>query len=263
MPNVRPNVLPNVTPSRRAGLAGAACALVLAAVACSPADHGADAPADTPVDTPAQARRAAAPSAYVSEIPAWPADTTTSATDRDGALPARLQAKVPACGGATPVVTADSIGPFYPGQPLANLFGACAHLLQLWAWDDGKYVPAVALRIGDALLLLEANGVIPDAVVTRVTALNGARTSEGIGSGSLLADAVRAFGTPIWRRDQCAVGAAFASRPGLVIRIAIPEGRSDAWTCEEIRRFGTGPDFSRFPKGSTVGSVSAELDAGT
>jgi hypothetical protein len=250
-------VRPNVRTRRRCGLTAPGCALVLAVAGCSSTDHRAEIPADSAA-TP---RRAAAPSAYVSDIPAWPADTTTSATDRDGVLPARLKAKVPSCGAATPVVTADSIGPFYPGQPVANLFGACAHLLQLWAWDDGKYLPAVALRVGDALLLLEVNGVMPEAVVTRVAALEGARTREGVGSGSSLADAAGAFGAPTWRRDQCAVGAAFASRPGLVIRVAIPQGQGDTWTCEQIRRFGTGPDFSRFPKGSTVASLSAELDA--
>lgn len=233
----------------------AAGVLSLAALACSTSDQRAARPGDTVAALPA----AAAPSAFVSDIPAWPADTATSSTDRDGALPARLRAKLPNCGTTTPVVTADSIGPFYPGQPLANLFGACPRLLQLWAWDDGKYVPAVALSLGGAVLLLEANGVIPEAVVTRVTALAGARTPEGIGPGSPLPDVERAFGAPTWRRDQCAIGAAFASRPGLVVNIEIPEGHSDALTCEEIRRFGTGADFSRLPKGSTVRSVAADL----
>jgi hypothetical protein len=165
------------------------------------------------------------------------------------------------CGAAAPIATADSVGPFYPGQPLANLFGACPHPLQLWHLDGGKYVPAIALESGSALLLLDANGVTSDAVVTRVTALEGARTAEGIGPGSSLADAQRAYGAPTWQRDQCAVNAAFASRPGLVVHVVIPESSDGAYTCEDIRRFASGADFSRFPRGSTVGWIAAELDA--
>ena len=243
---------------RSSGFLLAGCLLSLAGVGCA----GTEGRGEAHSDTAAVTQPSAAPAAYVTVVPAWPADTTTFATDRSGGLPARLRAKVPSCGGTTPVVTGDSIGPFYPGQPLANLFGACARLLQLWAWDDGRYVPAVALMVGDAVLLLESNGVIPEAVVTRVTALEGARTAEGIGPGSLLADVERAYGPPTWRRDQCSVGAAFASRPGLIVLVAIPEGHSDAFTCEEIRRFGTGANFSRFPKGSTVGSVAADLGSG-
>jgi hypothetical protein len=235
----------------------AGCAVVLAA-ACSSHDATKDAAV---ADSAPPARATMVPSAYVSNIPAWPVDTGTSSTDRDGALPEPLRAQVPSCGATAPVVTADSIGPFYPGQPLANLFGACSHVLQLWHWDDGKYAPALALQLGGALLLLDASGVAPDAVVTRVTALSGARTAEGIGAGSALADVQRAYGAPTWRRDQCAIGAAFASRPGLVVHIAIPESRGDSYTCEDIRRFGTGADFARFPRGSTVAWVAAELDA--
>lgn len=250
-------VRPNVGSGFTHGLLVAGCVLSLAA-ACVGSEGRNEAHSDTAV----AARPANVPSAFVTEVPAWPADTTTFATDRSGALPARLRAKLPSCGATTPIVTGDSIGAFYPGQPLANLFGACARPLQLWAWDDGRYVPAVALTVGDAVLLLEASGVIPEAVVTRVTALEGARTAEGIGPGSLLPDVERAYGTPIWERDQCSVSATFASRPGLIVNVAIPEGHSDAWTCQEIRRFGAGTNFSRFPQGSTVGSVGADLGSG-
>jgi hypothetical protein len=168
---------------------------------------------------------------------------------------------VPSCGTATPLVTADSVGSLYPGEPLANLFGACPQLLQLFHFDDGKYLPALAVKLGGATLLLDASGVTPDAVVTRVAVLGGARSAEGIGAGSPLADAARAYGPPTWRREQCAVNAAFASRPGIVIHIAPAETGGDAYTCEDIRRFASGSDFSRFPRASTVGWIAAELDA--
>lgn len=211
-------------------------------------------------DSIAAGAKAPTPSPYVSEIPPWPSDTSTFSIDRVTSLEPRLRAKLGSCGAETPVVAADSIGPFYPGQPLANLFAACPHLLQLWRRVDGKEVPAIAFTLGDAVLLLDANGVIAEAVVTRVNALEGARTAEGIGRGSALADVQRAYGAPTWRRAQCAVSAAFASRPGLVVDIAVPEGSSGAYTCLDIRRFASGSDFSRFPRGSTVAAVAAELD---
>lgn len=232
--------------------------VLVAAVACSGASR--DRTASDTAAAPAAAT-ASTPSPYVADIPGWPADTAASAADRDGRLSARLAATVPSCGAATPVVTADSVGPLYPGQPLANLFGACPHLLQLWHYDDGKYLPAVAVKFGGATLLLDASGVTPDAVVTRVAALSGARTAEGIGPGSPLADASRAYGAPTWRREQCAVNAAFASRPGIVIHVTLPEKGGDAYTCEDIRRFATGSDFAHFPRASTVGWIAAELDA--
>lgn len=236
----------------------AGCVVLLAAAACSgtPRDRTA---ADTPVAH--ASATASAPSPYVADIPGWPADTAASAADRDGRLPARLAATVPSCGAATPVVTPDSVGTLYPGEPLANLFGACPHLLQLWHYDDGKYLPAVAVKLGGATLLLDASGVTADAVVTRVAALSGAHTAEGIGSGSLLADAARAYGAPTWRRQQCAVNAAFAARPGIVIHVTVPEKGGDAYTCEDIRRLATGADFTHFPRASTVGWIAAELDA--
>ena len=252
-------VRPNVERIRRPLLAIAAGGMMLSALACARTEGGRAAAADSS-NGPASA--APAPSPYVSDIPAWPADTGPASTDREGHLPARLAAAVPTCSAITPVVARDSIGPFYPGQPLANLFGACQHPLQLWHWSDGKFVPAVALKAGGAVLLLDANGVIPDAVVIRVVALSGARTAEGIGPGSTLADVQRAYGAPTWQRDQCSVGAAFESRPGLVVHISIPESGGDAYTCEDIRRFAAGRDFTRFPRGSTVGWIAAELDAG-
>ncbi len=232
------------------------------AVACSAGGSRADAPptskAAAPADVPA-AMPAAPPAPYVTVIPPWPADTNMTSTDRDGALPARLRAVVRGCGSVVPIVAADSVGPFYPGQPLANLFGACTALLQLWHWEDGKYLPAVAVKVDGALLLIDASGVIPDAVVTRITALDGARTAEGIGHGSLLADAQRSYGVPTWRRDQCAVDVVFASRPGLLFHLSIAGGGPAAYTCDDIRRFATGVDFRRFPAGSTIAWVAAEL----
>ena len=251
MVSVRPN---GTVVARRAVRCAALGATLLVAGACSGAKRDDSAAVDT---TSAVAGPAPAP--YVAEIPPWPADTAASGVDRDGRLPGPLATKVPSCGTETPVVAADSVGAIFPGMPLANLFGRCKELLPLWHRDNGQYVPALAVRLGKALLLLDASGTNTDAVVVRITALSGARTPEGIGPGSSLADVRRTYGVPTWRRDQCAVDAIFDSHPGLVVHTTFPENGSDAYTCEDIRRFGTGDDFSHFPRGATVGWIAAEL----
>ena len=225
--------------------------LVLAALGC---DHREKAVSDTATSG------SRAPSPYVSQIPAWPAETSAFATDRTGRLSAALRAKIPSCGDATPVVARDSIGPLYPGQPLPILLGVCGGALRFWQWDDGSYLPAIAVKLGDAVVVAELGGMTADDVVSRVIAVSGARTAEGIGPGSSLAELQRAYGAPTWRRNQCTVDAAFDSRPGLVARIAVASSGGAA-SCAEVRHYGDGPDFSRFPRGSRVEWIAAELGA--
>lgn len=225
--------------------------LLVAALGCDPR-------AKAVSDTATAGSRA--PSPYVSEIGAWPAETSAFASDRMGRLSAALRAKVPSCGATTPLVARDSIGPLYPGQPLPIVLGACRNALRYWQWDDGSYLPALAVRLGDALVVAELGGMTADDVVSRVIAIEGARTAEGIGPGSSLAEVRRAYGAPTWRRNQCTVDAAFDSRPGLVVRIAV-SATAGAASCDDIRRYGDGPDFSRFPRGSRVEWVAAELGA--
>ena len=252
MASVRPN---GRRAARRAARATLGIAFLASVAGCGGAKR--DESAAT-ADTAAPAT-SATPSPYVSEIPAWSADTTTYAVDHDGRLSPTTAAHIPSCGSGTPVVAPDSVGALFPGMPLANFFGRCQHPLQLWHRDNGQYIPALAVKLGDAPLLLDASGTMADAVVIRITALSGARTAQGIGPGSALADVLRAYGPPTWRRDQCAVDATFESRPGLVVHVTFPENGSDAYTCEDIRRFGTGNDFSHFPRGAKVGWIAAEL----
>ena len=141
---------------------GLALLLALAAIACG---HREKAVSDTAT---AGSR---APSPYVSEIPAWPADTSDFATDRSGRFSAALRAKVSSCGGATPVVARHSIGPLYPGQPLPIVLGVCRNALRLWHWDDGSYLPAIAVKLGDALVVADMAGMTADDVVSRVIAI--------------------------------------------------------------------------------------------
>lgn len=214
---------------------------------------------DAPVDTTAVGAPAPAPAPRVREIPAWPADTPGFAIDRPYGITPAQRSAVPRCSSETPVVATDGIGPIYPGQPLASLLDRCPDVYLAWHWDDGRYGPAVAVQLGGALVVADVSGTGADAMVTRVAAFDRARTAEGIGPGSPLADVERAYGAPSWRRQQCAVDALFASTPGLVVRTAVPEDGSDAWSCDAIRRLGTGDDFSRFPKGSRVSWIAVEL----
>ena len=233
---------------------GADARLLLVAVAALGCGHREKAVSDTATSG------SRAPSPYVSEIPAWPAETSAFATDRTGRLPAALRSKVPSCGSSTPVVARDSIGPLYPGQPLPIVLGVCRDALRFWHWDDGSYLPALAVRLGDAIVVADLAGMTADDVVSRVIAIDGARTAEGVGPGSSLADLQRAYGAPTWRRNQSTVDAAFDSRPGLVARIAVASAGGAA-SCAEVRRYGDGPDFSRFPRGSRVEWIAAELGA--
>jgi hypothetical protein len=229
---------------------------LLAFVAMSACGKKDEAPVDTttvaPVEAPAPVLKAVV-------IPTWPSDTSTFAVDRPSALRPQLRARVRRCTDATPVVTADSIGPIYPGQSFANLLRACERALPVFHFDDGRYGPAVAVLLGKALVIADLDGVAEESVVTRVAAFDRAKTAEGIGPGSPLANVRRAYGAPTWRRFQCSVDALFDTKPGLVARITLPEEGSDAITCNEMRRFAQGADFSNFPRGSRVAWIATEL----
>lgn len=249
---VRPN---GRTLRRRAVARGAGCVMLLAGAACSRADRAASA-ADTTDATAAAAT--AAPSAYVAAIPAWPADTAASATDRDGRIPDAMDASVPSCGTATPVFAADSVGPFFIGMPLANLFAACRNPLLIWHASEGVYHPAIGVRVGTAVLLLDASGTTSSDVVTRIVGLRGVRTADGIGPGSTLAEVGRAYGEPTWTRDQCGVTAGFATHRWLSVHVDLAGVGGDV-TCDQLREFASGSDFSHFPRGTKIASISTEL----
>lgn len=237
---------------RVVSVAAGATALLLAA--CSREEK----PADTSLHV---APAAEAPAPVRVPIPAWPADTPAFALDRPfGVTPAQL-ARIPSCSRETPVVTTEGIGPIFPGQSLSDLIAACPSNYTAWHWDDGRYGPAIAVRLGRALVVADVNGVREGDMVTRVVAFDDAKTAEGIGPGSTLASVSRAYGTPTWQRSQCSVDARFESAPKLLIRIALPEDGSDAWSCDAIRKLGTGKDFSHFPRGSRVSWIATELGA--
>jgi len=247
-----------------AALRGTAAIALVAALACAKGTDKAAVARDTGLvagddEAPAAGADAApTPSAHVDNVPAWPADTSAASTDRDGRIPGALAASVTSCGTATPVFAGDSVGPVFPGMPLANLFAACKNPLLLWHSSEGIYVPAIAVKVGTALLLLDASGTTSDDVITRVIGLQGVRTAEGIGPGSTLAEVGRAYGEPSWTRDQCGVTAGFASHTWLYIHIDLAGAGGDV-TCDQLREFATGSDFSHFPRGTKISAISTAL----
>ena len=237
---------------RVVGVVAGAAAMLLAA--CSREEK--------PVDTSMYVAPAAeAPAPVKVPIPTWPADTPGHALDRPFGVTPAQRGRIPSCSAETPLVTTEGIGPIFPGQSLNDLLAACPANYTAWHWDDGRYGPAVAVRLGRALVVADVNGVREGDMVTRVVAFDNAKTAEGIGPGSSLAAVYRAYGAPTWQRSQCSVDARFESTPNLVIRIALPEEGSDAWTCDAIRKLGTGKDFSHFPRDSRVSWIATELGA--
>ncbi|MFL5561815.1 MAG: hypothetical protein ACJ79K_10100 [Gemmatimonadaceae bacterium] len=264
MHSVRPNARRSSLRWRdSAAIFTAASIALAAALACAKGADKAAAVHDTGMaagddDAPGASGSAPVPSAHVDNVPGWPSDTSTASTDRDGRIPDALAASVPSCGTATPVFAGDSVGPVFPGMPLANLFAACKNPLLLWHSNEGVYAPAIALKVGTALLLLDASGTTSDDVITRIIGLQGVRTADGIGPGSTLAEVGRAYGEPTWTRDQCGVTAGFASHTWLYVHINLAGVGGDV-TCDQLREFATGSDFSHFPRGTKISAISTAL----
>ena len=253
MVNVRPNV--------RILVRAAACGALVAALVAVGCAKGADkraAAIDTGAAVDTGIKDGVTPSGYASHVPTWPADTASNATSEDSHIPEALAGSVPSCGSATPVFASDTIGPLFPGMPLANLLAVCKDPLLLWHSSEGLYHPALAVRLGSAVLLLDASGTSEDDVITRIIGLSGVRTAQGVGPGTPLADAARAYGEPTWQRDQCGITASFAARAGLAVHVDLASAGGDI-TCDQLRESATGNDFSHFPRGTKIAWISAEL----
>ena len=147
-------------------------------------------------------------------------------TDRDTTrLKATLAAgHVPACGTGTPRITADSIGPFRPGIPLAELARRCPALLYGWVGiSDGIPVATVAARVGGATVTGFASDSSAAAVVNRVELSGrGPRTAEGFGVGSRLGEMQRVYGAPQASESDCVLMVWFDARPGLNFHLEYP-----------------------------------------
>jgi hypothetical protein len=132
--------------------------------------------------------------------------------------------RVPACGSGVPPITADSIGPFRPGIPLADLARRCPKLLYGWTGiSDGIPVATVAARVGGATVTGFASDSSAAAIVNRVE-LSGAgpRTAEGFGVGSKLGELQRLYGAPQSSESDCVLMVWFDTHPGLNFHLEYP-----------------------------------------
>ena len=162
----------------------------------------------------------------VATSPPGPAVPSPFPTDRDTT---RLQAAlagghVPSCGSGVPPITADSIGPFRPGIPLAELARRCPRLLYGWTEiSDGIPVATVAARVGGATVTGFASDSSAAAIVNRVELSGpGPRTAEGFGVGSTLGEMQRVYGAPQSSESDCVLMVWFDSRPGLNFHLEYP-----------------------------------------
>ena len=148
-------------------------------------------------------------------------------TDRDTT---RLKAvlaggRVPSCGSGVPRITAESIGPFRPGIPIAELARRCPGLLYGWVGiSDGIPVATVAARVGGATVTGFASDSSAEAIVNRVELSGppGPRTAEGIGVGSTLGQMQGVYGAPQASESDCVLVVWFDTRPGLNFHLEYP-----------------------------------------
>jgi hypothetical protein len=170
------------------------------------------------------------PESAVVATPVPPADTRPSPfpADRDTT---RLKATLagggaPPCGRGVPRITPDSIGPFRPGIPVAELARRCPGLLFGWVGiSDGIPVATVAARVGGATVTGFANDSSAGAIVNRVEISGpGPRTVDGLGVGSTLGELQRVYGAPLASESDCILMVWFDARPGLNFHLEYPPG---------------------------------------
>lgn len=145
-------------------------------------------------------------------------------------------AAVPRCRSETPVLTPDSIGPLSPDQTLSAVLSECQDVLYGWDWGDEAIAgPAIAVRLGEVLVVADLRGTTDTSTVYRLfTDDSAARTVEGFGPGTLVADIRRFWGDGTLAEAECVLFASFPTHPGLVWRLAI----GGEWECGSAEQPG-------------------------
>ena len=245
-------------PSLRLRKPHTAALLLVVLTACTPTRQEAQETAarDTaqtsttpPASMPTQTLRAEPPAF------AWPRDSSLYAIDANDSADARI----PRCREQTPAVTPDSLGPVRAGMRVEELRAACPEVFHGWEWDDlGRPAPALAVRLGDALVTATVDRAALDGRITAVaTASRAARTGDGFGPGSRLGALEDAWGRPRLHEGECLIDATFARHPGLVFRLDLPpEG-----DCADIGALARRGAVHRLPDGITVRRVTQKAVA--
>ncbi len=132
---------------------------------------------------------------------------------------------VPTCGSRVPRITAESIGPFHPGMPLAELVRRCPRLFYGWVMiSDGYPVPMVAARLGGVTITAFASDSLPTATLGQVEVRSpGPTTKAGFGLGSTLGQMERVYGAAQASESDCVLRIWFDSRPGIAFYMDYPK----------------------------------------
>ena len=157
----------------------------------------------------------------------------------------------PTCRRNTPQLTSDSIGPLRPGMPLRDLLRRCPRVTFGWHLEEGNAEPAVAVRLGRIVAEAILEDTIPpkDRIYRILVADSALRTADGIGPGSHVLDAPRAWGTPHFGAAECSLYVWF-DRVAHVSWIA--EFPRD-WDCTMLDRFATDSTNRRIPSQLRLG----------
>jgi hypothetical protein len=213
------------------------CALICAALAAcaGEGDLGNDGRSATPLSA-----------ALGGPWPASSADIGVRALRRDRAL----RENIAMCAPGIPDFTADSVGPVFAGQTLADLLTACPHAARGWdRGDQGPAIPALAIRLGSALLTALLLDTLPTSPVAQVESADLA-TPEGIGSGSSLEELLATYGDGILLDRDCSLEITFPTTPGLAFMLLLPPGaRID---CDQIPTVADDNAIDLLPPGTLV-----------
>jgi hypothetical protein len=178
----------------------------------------------------------------------WPRTSVQISVDRVRSNP-QLRSSIPQCREASPDVTPDSIGPWRAGQTLTELTAACPQHVFAWDWGfAGVPAPAVATRLGDAVVIAVLNDTLPAAHVSELATAD-LGTPEGLGAGSPLYDLLEELGPGRLVEGPCIVEIVFDARPGLSFLLAWP---GDEIACDDIPDIVADNDLARLPPDTFV-----------
>ena len=159
----------------------------------------------------------------------WPSDQLAHQLVPGNPAPA------PSCRSVTPVLATDSLGPLRPGMSLSDLLHACPRAYLGWHFEEGIAEPAAAVRLGRVLAfaMLEDTSGTKARVYRIMTADTNARTSDGLGPGSLVHEMIAAWGTPKLGAAECALYASWPARPYVSWILEFPR----TWDCSRLEAF--------------------------